>query len=182
MLHNKYMDIETIIADHHPHVLGLGEANHRHDHDLDAVQIPGYNLHLDSAVGNMAVGGMARVAVYTHSSLRVKRRYDLEDDKIAAKILDDMAPIKTFQTRSNYAPWLQEETKLLKDQREAAQSKAAQTDDPEDWRIYRSLRNQVTGKSRADKTQWEQQKLDNSNDMWKTVKGWLGWTTNTVIS
>ena len=45
-------------------------------------------LHLDSAVGNMEVGGMARVAVYTHSSLRVKRRYDLEDDKIAAVWLE----------------------------------------------------------------------------------------------
>ena len=84
MLNNKYVDIETIIADHHPHVLGLGEANQRHDHDLDAVQIPGYNLHLDSGISNMNVGGMARVAVYTHSSLRVKRRYDLEDQKIAA--------------------------------------------------------------------------------------------------
>ena len=57
-------------------------------------------------------------------------------------IPDEMEPIKTFQTRTNYSPWLQEETKLLKEQREAAQSKAAQTDDPEDWRNYRSLRNQ----------------------------------------
>ena len=86
-----------------------------------------------------------------------------------------MAPIKTFQTRTNYAPWLQDETKLLKDQREAAKSKAAQTDDPEDWRNYRSIRNQVTGRSRADKKRWEEQRLDNTNDMWKTVKGRLGW-------
>jgi hypothetical protein len=88
MLNNKQMDIETIIADHHPHVLGLGEANHRHDQDIEAVQIPGYNLHLDSGVDNMDVGGMARVAVYTHSSLRVNRRYDLEDDKIPAVWLE----------------------------------------------------------------------------------------------
>ena len=88
MLSNKQMDIGTIIADHHPHVLGLGEANHRHDQDIEAVQIPGYNLHLDSGVDNMDVGGMARVAVYTHSSLRVNRRHDLEDDKIPAVWLE----------------------------------------------------------------------------------------------
>ena len=89
-------------------------------------------------------------------------------------ILDELAPIKTFQTCTNYAPWLGKETKLLKKEREAAQAYAAQTDDPEDWRLFRSLRNQVVGRSRAVKKNWEDQKLD-SGDMWKTVKSLLGW-------
>ena len=42
MLNNKYMDIDTILANHHPHVLGLGEANHRQDHDLDATAPSGF--------------------------------------------------------------------------------------------------------------------------------------------
>ena len=91
-------------------------------------------------------------------------------------ILDELAPIKTFQTRTQYAPWLTDETKLLKGLREEAQDRAAQTDDPDDWRIFRSIRNQVTARSRADKKVWEEQKLENSSDMWKTVKSWLGWT------
>ena len=33
-MENKYNDIETIIADHKPHVLGLSEANLRQEHDL----------------------------------------------------------------------------------------------------------------------------------------------------
>ena len=80
---NKQLDIETIVERHKPHVLGLGEANFRHDHDLEDVQLPGYTLHLDSSVNNPNLG-MARVAVYTHNALRVKRRPDLEDDSIAA--------------------------------------------------------------------------------------------------
>lgn len=35
-------------------------------------------------------------------------------------ILDELAPIRTFQTRTQYAPWLSEETKSLKKQREEA--------------------------------------------------------------
>ena len=81
LLTNKHQDLETIIADHHPYILGLGEANYSQAQDLEAVQFPGYNLHLESGLGHQ---GMARVAVYTHNTLRVKRRSDLEDPDTAA--------------------------------------------------------------------------------------------------
>ena len=90
-------------------------------------------------------------------------------------ILDELAPIRTFQTRTQYAPWLSEETKSLKKQREEAHEKAVITDAPDDWRYFRSVRNQVTAKSRSDKKNWEENKLENSSDMWKSVKSWLGW-------
>ena len=70
-----------------------------------------------------------------------------------------MTPVKTIQTRSNYAPWLSEETKNLQVERNAAQEKAAESDTPENWRLFRSLRNQVTARSRSDKTNWEKKKL-----------------------
>ena len=96
-----------------------------------------------------------------------------------------MAPIRKIQVRTKYAPWLSEETKLLKAEREAAQERAAESDIPEDWRLYRTLRNQVTGKCREDKKKWEENKLDpkenSSTDVWKTVKGWLGWGTAGAI-
>ena len=57
--------------------------------------------------------------------------------------------------------------------------KASETDEPEDWRVYRSLRNQVTAKSRSDHRDWERKKLDDKEntptEMWNTVKTWLGW-------
>ena len=94
-------------------------------------------------------------------------------------ILDELAPIKTVQTRTNYAPWLANETKELQKERNEAQAKAAQSNEAEEWRQYRSLRNQATAKGREDKRKWEEQKLDHCEnspaDVWKTVKGWLGW-------
>ena len=86
-LTNKMNDIESIIDTHKPHILGLGEANFRHDHDVEDVQLQGYTLHLDSSVRNPNLG-IARVVVYTHNILRVKRRADLEDDTIAAVWLE----------------------------------------------------------------------------------------------
>ena len=98
------------------------------------------------------------------------------------KVLDEMAPIRKIQTGTKYAPWLSEETKQLKEERWAVQQRAAESDAPDDWRIFRALRNQVTKMSRQDKCKWDEEKLnpeENSiTDIWKTVKGWLGWGTS----
>ena len=40
-LHNKHMEVESIISDHEPHLLGLSEANLRADYDLS---IPWSNI------------------------------------------------------------------------------------------------------------------------------------------
>ena len=102
---------------------------------------------------------------------------DLLVDKISA-VLDEMAPIRTIQTRMNYVPWLSEKAKDLQLKRNQAQETASRTDEPEDWRVYRSLRNQFTSKSRADKEAWEKKQLDEKNnsatEIWKCVKNWLG--------
>ena len=34
----------------------------------------------------------------------------------------------------------------------------------------------MTARSRADKKEWEKAKLEESDDMWRTVKTWLGWS------
>ena len=39
------------------------------------------------------------------------------------KVLYVMAPVKQFQTRTRHAPWMSEETKLLKKKREEAHQK-----------------------------------------------------------
>ena len=95
------------------------------------------------------------------------------------KVLDMMAPVRTVQSRANYAPWLSKATKDLQNRRNAAQRTAAQTDSPDDWREFRSLRNQVTAKLRADKREWERGKLNDkentSTEIWAKVKSWLGW-------
>ena len=67
---------------------------------------------------------------------------ELMVSKITA-ILDKLAPIVTIQVRSNYVPGLSEETKHAQAERDMAQEKASQTDDPEDWKKFRSVRNQL---------------------------------------
>ena len=52
--------------------MGLGEANFKNSHDLQDIQIEGYNLHVDSAVHSSELGNVARVVVYTNELLRVK--------------------------------------------------------------------------------------------------------------
>ena len=82
-LENKQMEIGTLIKTHKPHLFGLGEANLRSDQYLGDVQQPGYMMHIDSCIKNPSLG-LARVVVYTHNSLIVRRRHDLEDDITAS--------------------------------------------------------------------------------------------------
>ena len=51
LLKNKQLDIKTLIEDHKPHILGIGEANFKHGHDIEDVSIEGYNLHLEAQPG-----------------------------------------------------------------------------------------------------------------------------------
>ena len=92
-LHNKHDEIETIIAGHHPHVLGLSEANLKNDHDLSLVQHENYDLHLAPTSSNPDLN-ISRVVVYTHKSLIVKRRPDLEDSRVSAIWLEVGLPHK----------------------------------------------------------------------------------------
>ena len=67
---NKHIDIEALIGEHRPHVLGLSEANLHHGHDLADVQHDEYDIHISSTIDNPQLK-VARVVVYTHQSLKV---------------------------------------------------------------------------------------------------------------
>ena len=54
-----------------------------------------------------------------YSCQNVEEAAKLLTDKVT-DVLDDMAPIKKFQTRTNYAPWLNDDTKHLIAERNAA--------------------------------------------------------------
>ena len=76
------------------------------------------------------------------------------------EILDRHAPVKVFQTRTNFAPWLSEETKQLMQERDRAQIWASSSSRKEDWSNYRVLRNKVTKKLKIDKINWQKTKLE----------------------
>ena len=46
-------------------------------------------------------------------------------------VLDKMAPVRTIQTRTRYAPWVGERTKDLQREIDEAQEKAAISDNPD---------------------------------------------------
>ena len=81
-LRNKQHEVETLIEGHTPHVLGLSEANFKAEHNLGEVQHSDYNFHTCPTLENSDLA-ISRVVVYTHQSLVVKRRHDLEDSAIS---------------------------------------------------------------------------------------------------
>ena len=93
-----------------------------------------------------------------------------------------MAPVKTFQVRSNFSPWLSETTKELMKERNNYQRIASETKKPEDWLKYKLLRNKINNRLKSEKINWQKYKLENcDNDsakLWKNVLGWLNWTSS----
>ena len=72
---------------------GLSESNLRADHDLTNVQYKDYDLHTALSLHNHQLK-VSRVVVYTHKSLVVKRRTDLENDTISSIWLEIGLPRK----------------------------------------------------------------------------------------
>ena len=78
-LHNKIHEVENIIHDHQPHLLGLSEANLLAGHDLDDVHIQDYDMYTCPTLENPSIKA-SRIVVYKHSSLTGKLRPDLMND------------------------------------------------------------------------------------------------------
>ena len=99
--------------------------------------------------------------------------------KKVTSILDQLAPVRTIQSRNRYAPWLSADTKISMKDRDSAQRKATQTQHPDDWRLYRNLRNTVTARMKLEKSSWQKQRLDHSQNsstnLWKSIKTCLNW-------
>ena len=104
---------------------------------------------------------------------------------LICKILDrdDMAPIRTFQQRHRYAPWLSEETKSVMANRDNAVSTARASQNPEDWRTANALKKKCTRLLRTEKQRFLISKLERCEEehdlggIWKNIKGYLGWSS-----
>ena len=100
-------------------------------------------------------------------------------------ILDRLAPVKTIQTRTRYAPWLSKATKQLIEQRDQAQTNAASSRNQEDWEQFKRLRNQVTSRLRVEESNWHHGKLKNCSgkpsEQWQHILGWLDWKSTAPL-
>ena len=70
-----------------------------------------------------------------------------------------MAPIKTFQVRKKYAPWLSPTLKAEMELRDQAQLKAQETKTREDWPKFKKLRNSVNNTLKGAKKNWQKAKM-----------------------
>ena len=104
-LENKMNDIENVIGNHHPHLLGISEANFHKNHCLDNCKIEGYELITSKTLNNMNLQ-VSRVVVYKHTSLVAKVREDLMSDKFSSIWLEVGFPgRKRFLVCNLYRDW-----------------------------------------------------------------------------
>ena len=82
-LHNKMLEVEHVVSEHHPHVLGISEANFKRGHDLDNVQLEDYDLILSKTFDNDQLQ-VSRVACYKHHSMVGQVRNDLMSDEFSS--------------------------------------------------------------------------------------------------
>ena len=89
----------------------------------------------------------------------------------------DMAPMKTFQQRRQYALWLSDETKALMAERYASVKQARFTSEPEDLETATMLKNTCTHVLRTEIHCYLKLKLDKCEEdidvsgIWKNIRG-----------
>ena len=82
-LKNRIHEIESIIQDHKPHILGLSEANFFSNHDKNEVKLQDYELFTSLTLTNPEILA-SRVVVYKHVSIISKLRTDLMNDTFSS--------------------------------------------------------------------------------------------------
>ena len=111
----------------------------------------------------------------------VNKAVNIFNQKIT-DILDEMAPMKTFQVRANYAPFLSEKTVKLMKIRDEQHKLASETKSREDWIRYKKTRNEISNRLKYEESSWQKSRLEacssNSAKTWKNIKGILSWHTS----
>ena len=77
-LENKIEELETLIQDERPLILGISESNLFQNQDLSKVKIKNYDLITADTMKNPKIN-VSRVVIYKHVSTSAKIRHDLMD-------------------------------------------------------------------------------------------------------
>ena len=98
-------EIEQVIDQYRPHVLGISESNFYSNHSLDDVQIENYNLYFSKTLKNPNLN-ISRVAVYVHTDVVVTVRNDLMTDNVNSVWLEvGIHRQKKFLVSNIYREW-----------------------------------------------------------------------------
>ena len=102
---NKMHEIEQVVSEKIPHLLGISEANLKREHDVDNVQLQEYDLILSKTIDNDNLQ-VSRVVCYKHQSLVGKVREDLMSDQFSSIWLEIGLPGKRkFLVCQLYREW-----------------------------------------------------------------------------
>ena len=105
--------------------------------------------------------------------------------ELFGSLLDKHAPIKVFQIRKHYVPYLSEEAKLLMEERDSLKEEATQTKDSDLMSEFKRKRNEVKDKVEEDMKDYNENEFDStksSNYVWKSAYKFLGQTNNKAPS
>ena len=93
-LPNKMREIERIIQQERPSILGISEANMKENQDLEKVTVQGYKLF--TCKHNENSTGIKRLVVYAKEGLNIRIREDLMDESFCSIWLEVMTKTSTF--------------------------------------------------------------------------------------
>ena len=82
-MENKMMEVESVVSQLSPSILGISESNLKNSHDLAKVQLPGYQLFTSNTLHNPQLK-ISRVVVYVKDELNCTLRQDLMDDSFSS--------------------------------------------------------------------------------------------------
>ena len=113
----------------------------------------------------------SRLAELDWSELYQCENIDVANHNFESKvlgILEDMAPMRSMQSRKNYRNWIQDSTKTLMAARDCARENARFSKLDVDWNIYKQLRNRCNKQTRQDRKEL-QDKLFSKLMTWKKI-------------
>lgn len=72
--------------------------------------------------------------------------------------------MRTIQVRTRYAPWLSKKTIELMKERDSHQKLASESNNKDDWKAFKSLRNKVNNRLKFEERNWQKPKLEECGD------------------
>ena len=119
-----------------------------------------------------------------HLKQNLLKKLQVYFNKKNSSIIDNHAPVKLFQTRKNYAPWIGKETKSLIKERNELKQESMNSNDPEKLSEYKRIRNKIKSRIKNEKQSYYQERFEkakNDNDskqMWNNAYEILGSKNN----
>ena len=98
--------------------------------------------------------------------------------KIFCSILNNHAPVKVFQSRKHYAPWLSNETKQMITERNSLKLQSTISNDPQILKEYKKLRNQIKAGLPSEKESYYKKRFNDANS--DSATAWKSFLTRKV--